>query len=322
MHVTDGRFTDSSPAFTGDGRNLVFLSRRGFEMVHDSHTFDLVITHGTRPYLLPLAAGAPSPFAPSVEGKAADGGDPGDGAVTVDLAGLDGRIVPLPVPEARYFGLRPVKGGLTWLKRNPDGTTVLERFDLDKRKTEELASEVRLYSVSGDGSRIALRDGSDMRVISATGKNGDGVSVDLDRVRVRADPRPALAAGLRRGRADHARLLLGRRHGRGGLGGGAGDVPALARPHRRRGRLRRPDPGGGGGAGRLARLRAGGAPPLAAAHRPARRGPRPRLRRDVAGAADLPLGAVGSRGPLAAPGLGGYAPRTRSWPSTAPRSTR
>ncbi len=188
VHVTDGRFTDSSPAFTGDGRNLVFLSRRGFEMVHDSHSFDLVITHGTRPYLLPLAAGAPSPFAPSVEGKAADGGEAGDGAVVVDLAGLDGRIVPLPVPEARYYGLRPVKGGLTWLRRNADGTTVLERFDLDKRKTEELASEVRLYSVSGDGSRIALRDGSDMRVISATGKNGDGVAVDLDRVRVRADP--------------------------------------------------------------------------------------------------------------------------------------
>lgn len=188
VHVTDGRFTDTSPTFTGDGRNLVFLSRRGFEMIRDSHSFDLVITHGTRPYLLPLAAGAPSPFAPSVEGKAADGGEAGDGPVTVDLAGLDGRIVPLPVPEAQYWGLRPVKGGLVWFRSATGEATVLERFDLDKRKTEELTTDVHLYSVSGDGSKIVVHDSSDMRVISATGKNGEGTTVDLDRVRVRVDP--------------------------------------------------------------------------------------------------------------------------------------
>ncbi len=188
VHVTDGRFTDMSPAFTGDGRNLVFLSLRGFEMIRDSHSFDLVITHGTRPYLVPLAAGAPSPFAPSVEGRPADGGESGDGPVTVDLAGLDGRIVPLPVPDAHYWALRPVKGGLVWCRGGSGEPTVLERFDLDKRKTEELATDVHFFSVSGDGSRIVVRDAAELRVISATGKNGDGVTVDLDRVRVRIDP--------------------------------------------------------------------------------------------------------------------------------------
>ena len=64
VNVTDGRFADTSPVFTLDGLYLAFLSQRSFDPVYDAHTFDLSFPFGGRPYLVPLAAGTPSPFGP------------------------------------------------------------------------------------------------------------------------------------------------------------------------------------------------------------------------------------------------------------------
>jgi len=152
--VTDGRFIDTAPAFTADGKYLAFLSKRTFDPVYDAHFFDLSFPLGSRPYLLPLAAGTPSPFAPQSggrrigdepppskdgdagrpDGKDADEKDTGASAdgdkasapsssdapkpapVRIDLDGITARVVPLPVPESRYEALRAVKGGLAWLR--------------------------------------------------------------------------------------------------------------------------------------------------------------------------------------------------------------
>jgi tricorn protease len=70
VDVTDGRFTDEEPAFSADGKYLAFLSRRSFDPVYDAHFFDLSFPYGCRPYLVPLAAATPSPFAPLTQGRA------------------------------------------------------------------------------------------------------------------------------------------------------------------------------------------------------------------------------------------------------------
>jgi tricorn protease len=143
--VTDGRFLDTEPVFTHDGKYLAFLSRRSFDPVYDAHSFDLSFPYGARPHLVPLAASTSSPFAPLVGGRPfadakagqqeagkhegtqheghRDGDSDGDGdgdrqpAVTiVDTAGLADRVVALPVPESRYSCLRAVKDGLAWLR--------------------------------------------------------------------------------------------------------------------------------------------------------------------------------------------------------------
>ncbi|MCW2905632.1 MAG: hypothetical protein JWL68_421 [Actinomycetia bacterium] len=67
--VTDGRFVDSEPVFTADGKYLAFLSARIFDPVYDAHFFDLSFPFGSRPYLVPLAADTPSPFAPLPQGR-------------------------------------------------------------------------------------------------------------------------------------------------------------------------------------------------------------------------------------------------------------
>jgi len=208
IDVTDGRFADANPAFTADGLYLAFLSQRTFDPVYDTHTFDLSFPFGSRPYLVPLAAQTPSPFGPTPEGRPVshDAGDEsaGEVAVTVDAAGLADRVVAVPVEEGRYRALRSVKGALVWLRAPVTGVlgeggadldddrprAALQRFDLRKREVKELADDVLWYRVSGDGTRLVVRDDG-LRVLPSSRKqddSGDVVIIDESRARFQADP--------------------------------------------------------------------------------------------------------------------------------------
>jgi tricorn protease len=216
VDATDGRFFDSDPVFSTDGRYLAFLSRRSFDPVYDAQVFDLSFPFGARPYLLPLAADTPSPFAPLPDGRPASPDGGADGSrdeetaplpVTVDTDGLTTRVVPVPVPEARYSALQAVRGGLAWLREPLTGTlgegsvvpgghpprASLQRFDLDKRRCTDLVTELDWFEASGDGRWLVVSDHGDLRVVSAERKDdGDDpdetVTVDLSRARFMADP--------------------------------------------------------------------------------------------------------------------------------------
>jgi tricorn protease len=214
VDVTDGRFADTDPVFTDDGRYLAFISRRSFDPVYDAQTFDLSFPFGSRPYLVPLAAQTPSPFGPLPGGRGwatdADDKDQNDSSertvVSVDPEGLASRVVGVPVTEARYSGLRAVKGGLAWLREpvtgvlgegiaHPDDEaprSALERFDLAKREVTELVAELDWFEVSGDGTRLVVKDGEDLQVRPSGSKEDDDsaetVTVDLTRARFVCDP--------------------------------------------------------------------------------------------------------------------------------------
>jgi len=211
--VTDGRFFDSHPVFTTDGLYLAFMSRRTFDPIYDAHFFDLSFPLGDRPYLVPLAAHTLSPFGPQPGGRPVGGGEnskdpwPERSPLTVDTDTISSRVVAVPVDEARYYSLAPVKGGLVWL-RYPvagllgDGAAdleesrpkpVLERFDLRKREASVLTSEVSWFAVSGDGTRLVVGDDHKVRVVPSdrkvdNGSSDDAITVDLSRARFSADP--------------------------------------------------------------------------------------------------------------------------------------
>ena len=233
IDVTDGRFADTDPVFSLDGLYLAFLSRRSFDPVYDAQTFDLSFPFGSRPYLVPLAAQTPSPFGPLPGGRPvgqdppAPDKDTSDSPerteVSVDAEGLPGRVVGVPVIEARYSGLRAVKGGLAWLREPVAGVLgegranaeddaprpVLERFDLGKREVTELVGELDWFDVSGDGTRLVVRDHGDLRVLPSEQKEDRGsaewVTVDETRARFTADP-----AALWRHAFDEAGRLMRR----------------------------------------------------------------------------------------------------------------
>ena len=204
--------------FTSDGLYLAFISRRSFDPVYDEQTFDMSFPLGSRPYLVPLAAETPSPFGPLPGGRPL-GQDPSapdqdkdkdDDAerteVSVDAEGISGRVVAVPVVEARYSGLRAVKGGLAWLREPVAGVLgegvatpeddaprpVLERFDLLKREVTELVGALDWFDVSGDGTRLVVKDHDELLVLPSEHKEDHGsaesVTVDLSRARFQADP--------------------------------------------------------------------------------------------------------------------------------------
>ena len=76
--ATDGRFIDTDPVFSLDGRYLAFLSRRSFDPIYDAHFFDLSVP--LRRQTLPVAAGSSDAVAvrPGA-GRAAAGSDEDDG---------------------------------------------------------------------------------------------------------------------------------------------------------------------------------------------------------------------------------------------------
>ncbi|HEX4291473.1 MAG TPA: PDZ domain-containing protein [Trebonia sp.] len=215
IDVTDGRFSDTEPVFTPDGLYLAFLSRRTFDPVYNAHAFDLSFPYGIRPYLVTLAAGTPSPFGPLSGGRPLGDGagkaekattdDSERSAVTLEPAGISSRVVAVPVGEASYSSLRAVSGGLAWLRSpvvgelgdgtaNPDGErprASLERFDLGKREVTVIVDELDWFAVSGDGTRLVVRDGSELRVVPSGEQPNDKeseITVDLSRARLVVDP--------------------------------------------------------------------------------------------------------------------------------------
>ena len=207
--VTDGRFADTEPVFTADGLYLAFLSRRTFDPVYDAHAFDLSFPYGTRPYLVTLAASTPSPFGPLPGGRPladpAEATDAERAVVTLDTAGIAARVVAVPVAEASYSSLRAIKDGLAWLRApvagllgagaaDPGGRpprASLERFSLRQREVTVVAAELDWFAASGDGSRLVVRDGDELRVLPSGQKPGDKhdeVTVELSRARLVADP--------------------------------------------------------------------------------------------------------------------------------------
>lgn len=226
IDVTDGRFRDWSPTFTRDGKYLAFLSDRSFDPVYDTHRFDLSFPASTKPYLVALAAGTPSPFGPTAASAGKDAGkdaghdagkDAGKNGTAPDAAGeaprvvvdaelLMARTIALPVGQGTYDVLRAVEGGLLWTAGDIGGVTGdgrassseeepprrLERFDLARRTVEVLARDVDAYEVSADGSTAVHTSGGKVTAIPTDGKvDADSpryVDVTLDRIRVMLDP--------------------------------------------------------------------------------------------------------------------------------------
>jgi tricorn protease len=107
---------DASPAFDPEGRYLYFLGQRDLTPEHDQVQFDIGFPFGARPYLVTLRADEPQPFAERLppQGMAPEEPDTPyePPAVEIDLAGIDRRVVALPLPEGRYAGIVGLRDGV------------------------------------------------------------------------------------------------------------------------------------------------------------------------------------------------------------------
>lgn len=208
LNVTDGRFRDHAPSFTPDGRFLAFLSDRSFDPVYDTHRFDLSFPASTKPFLVALAAGTASPFGPAVHDRPVQPDEKDAATTSLEVAAdrIGERIIPVPVPQGSYEGLRTTESALLWLAADTVGTTGdgrattetkepakrLERFDMLKRETATLVQEVDSFEISADGKRAVVIRAGAVTAVPTSGpadpESTERVSVELNRIRVLLNP--------------------------------------------------------------------------------------------------------------------------------------
>ncbi|MGH8371632.1 MAG: S41 family peptidase [Gammaproteobacteria bacterium] len=199
--VTDGMSDCLYPVFDKSGKYLYFtastdmgLSTGWLNMTSDAHP----ITRNV--YVAVLRHDLPSPIAPqSDDEKPADKDQtehdkktsadkkekPAEKPVEVkiDFTGLLQRTLALPIPSADYVGLAAGKSGELYLQEAPivmmgDGPMPLtvQKFDLEKRKTDKLLDGVTSFMLSFNGEKMLyqIKDNWYIAKTDAPPKPGNG----------------------------------------------------------------------------------------------------------------------------------------------------
>ena len=185
--VTDAIRHDGEPAFDPRGRFLAFISCRVFDPVYDQIHFDAGFPRGMRPYLVTLRKDDPSPLIHKPRGFSDKDHDHDKDhksdkklKVSIDFEDIKDRIIELPVSEAIYdqitvtknriyYSVLPIEGSLggSWSETEPAADAKLKFFNL-KRKTEKtLIDGITGFVLSRNHCALAIRDGNDLRVLSA-----------------------------------------------------------------------------------------------------------------------------------------------------------
>lgn len=151
LAVTDGWYAANNPAFSDDGKWLLFASARDYRPYYSATEWNHAYVDMERVYMVALAKDTPSPFAPKSDEvnlpkdeaktddqataeKSDDAGEtPAAPAekpkvasakskieVRVDADGLAGRIVALPITASNYSSLRLI-GDKVYYRRVPAG---------------------------------------------------------------------------------------------------------------------------------------------------------------------------------------------------------
>jgi len=123
----------------------------------------------------------------------------------IDLDGIQQRILPLPIPARNYTALYAGKTGILILgesgeaanpaERNGPAFRSVWRFDLEKRKTEDVLNGADFLMTSNDGEKLLYKKGegwfiaaqSDLNPGAADGAPGKGLRVDGMHAKI--DPR-------------------------------------------------------------------------------------------------------------------------------------
>ncbi len=201
LRLTDGVYGDGSPAFSPDGKYLYFLSNRHFNLDFSSFEFDYLYNNAGGVYVIPLAKDAPpllpdkNDVEPVKKEEKTEAGkteakpkaeEPKKGVeVRIDLDGLAGRIIALPVPAGNYGALFAVEAGVFYIR---DGG--MFQFSLSDKKEQPVLAGILGFSVSADGKKLLYRypQGFGIVDLRPNQKPGDG-ALRLADMTMKIEPR-------------------------------------------------------------------------------------------------------------------------------------
>ena len=111
-------------------------------------------------------------------------------AMRIDLDGIGSRILALPIPAAEMYGLSTGDAGQIYYVRIADGRAALHRYDLSKRRGEELIAQMNEYRLSADAKKILYRRARNWFIASTTQRiEPNAGRLPVDSIDVKIDPR-------------------------------------------------------------------------------------------------------------------------------------
>jgi len=168
--ATDEWYDSNSPAFSDDGKYLYFVSDRNFQPVYSNTEWNHAYVDMSKLYLLTLAKGTASPFAPTsdeVELKDEKKSDKKESnekekkessgvTVNVDEDGILNRIVEVPTAAGNYRGLTSAGNSLYYMRNSSsERRPQLYVYDFKKQKETELGS-INGYEISADKKKMLV----------------------------------------------------------------------------------------------------------------------------------------------------------------------
>ncbi len=194
--VTEGWYNSVNPSFSSDGKYLIFVSARDFNPFYSQTEWNHAYTDMSKIYLVTLSKDTPSPFAlvdDKVELNPSDdesnGDKSADKSITVDIEGIQDRVISLPVRASNYFNVVGIKDKLYYMERSSAsrGGTQTKMFDLKKKKETELAGGIQ-YVFSSSGKKMLVRQNGKWGVINTpSGKIMLDESIDQSGMKVYVD---------------------------------------------------------------------------------------------------------------------------------------
>ncbi len=115
----------------------------------------------------------------------------------IDLEGIDQRVISIPqIPTRNFNGLYAGKAGTLYVTEIPVAPTTgpfgvtLHKFDLEKRKFEEVRPGINFFAVSANGEKMLFQQGPAWNLVSTTipTRPGEGI-VKTAEMEVYVDPR-------------------------------------------------------------------------------------------------------------------------------------
>lgn len=217
--VTDEWYEAYSPAFSSDGKYLLFTSDRDFNPTYSRTEWNHSYGDMSKVYVVLLSAATPSPFAPKNDevaikkdeekptemkddssdrkkGKKDEDKKVSETAKTeskvaetkIDLEGLTDRIVALPVSAGNYFsvsGVGDVVYYMTSSSRSP--RAMLKAYNLKDKKENEIG-EFSSYRISADNKKmLLLKDGNYFVIDLPKDKANPDKKSDLSNMKVLVD---------------------------------------------------------------------------------------------------------------------------------------
>jgi tricorn protease len=201
--VTDGWYDCGNPNFSSDGKYLFFTSNRDFNPTYSWTEWNHSYSDMTKVYFLTLSKETKSPFEPindevvlkkeekkieKPENKDKKVEAPKTELMKVDLDGIVGRIVALPIEAASYWNINIVDENVYYQKfSKSEKKANLMLYNLKDQKESNLG-EVGGYEITADNKKMFLNIGGKMGVIDLPKSKPDiKDAIDLSNMKVWID---------------------------------------------------------------------------------------------------------------------------------------